>query len=71
MIGADVNYGKCARDLPEGTWDFPVVIQMNVSSLQLRYSACVCMFISHAIENNLHKQQCIVGLARTCKYNAL
>ena len=27
--------------------------------------------ISHAIENNLHKQQCIIGLARTCKYNAL
>ena len=27
--------------------------------------------ISHAIENNLHEQQCIIGLARTCKYNAL
>ena len=71
MIGADVNYGEYARDPPEGTWDFPVVIQMNMSSVQLQYSACVCMFISHAIENNLHKQQCIVGLARTCKYNAL
>ena len=27
--------------------------------------------ISNAIENNLHKQQCIIGLTRTCKYNAL
>ena len=27
--------------------------------------------ISRAIENNLHKQQCIIGLARTCKCNAL
>ena len=34
-------------------------------------SVCVCMLISHAIENNLHKKQCIVALARTCKYNAL
>ena len=25
--------------------------------------------VSHAIENNLHKQQCIIGLARTRKYN--
>ena len=33
MIGADVNYGECARDPPEGTWDFPVVIQMNMSSV--------------------------------------
>ena len=30
-----------------------------------------CIDISYAIENNLHKQQCIIGLARTCKYNAL
>ena len=45
---------------------------MNISSIKLQYSlACVCMFISHAIENHLHKQQCAVGLARTCKYNAL
>ena len=29
MIGAVVNYGICARDCPEGTWDFPVVIQME------------------------------------------
>ena len=34
MIGADVNYGKCARDPPEGTWDFPVVTQMNMSYVQ-------------------------------------
>ena len=27
--------------------------------------------ICYAIENNLHKQQCIIGLARKCKYNAL
>ena len=71
MIGAAVNYGKCACDPSEGTWDFTVVIQMDISSIQLQYSACVCMFISHVIENNLHKQQCIVGLVRTCKYNAL
>ena len=25
----------------------------------------VRMFISHVTENNLHKQQCIVGLARS------
>ena len=71
MIEAVVNYGEFACDPPENTWDVLVVIQMNMSSVQLQYSACVCMFISHAIENNLHKQQCIVGLARTCKYNAL
>ena len=27
--------------------------------------------VSHAIENNLHKQQCIIGLAGTHKYNTL
>ena len=27
--------------------------------------------VSHAIENNWHKQQCIIGLARTHIYNAL
>ena len=27
--------------------------------------------VSHAIENNLHKQQYIIGLARPRKYNAL
>ena len=27
--------------------------------------------ISHAMENNLHKQQFIIALARTHKYNAL
>ena len=30
MIGAVVNYGICAHDRPEGTWDFPVMIQMNI-----------------------------------------
>ena len=38
MIGAVVNYGECARDPPEGKWDFPVVIQMNMSSIQFQYS---------------------------------
>ena len=71
MIGTAVNYGECAHDPQEGTWDFPVVIQMNMYSIHLQYSVCVCMFICHAIENNLHKQQCNVGLARTYKYNAL
>ena len=30
MIMAAVNYGECARDPPEGTWDFPMVIQINM-----------------------------------------
>ena len=29
MLGAAVNYGECACDPPEGTWGFPIVIQMN------------------------------------------
>ena len=33
--------------------------------------ACVCMFISHAIENNLHKQQCIVGHVNTMHFKNL
>ena len=33
IIGAVVNYGECARDPPEGTWDFPIVIQMNMNSI--------------------------------------
>ena len=71
MIVAAVNYGECTRDPPECTWDVSIVI---LSSIQFQYSAFVCMFImfiSHTIENNLHKQQCIISLARTCKYNAL
>ena len=40
MIGAAVNYGECACDPSECTWDFFVVIQI-MSSIQLQYSACV------------------------------
>ena len=29
------------------------------------------VYICHAIENYLHKQRCIIGLARTRKYNVL
>ena len=39
MIGAAVNYGECARDPSEGTWDFPIEIQMNMSSIRL----CMCI----------------------------
>ena len=39
---------------------------------QIGSHICVYIYIhirkSHAVENNLHKQQCIIG---TCKYNAL
>ena len=30
MIGVAVSYGECARDPPEGTWDFLIMIQMNI-----------------------------------------
>ena len=46
MIEAAVNYSKYARDHSEGKWDFVVMIQMNMSYIQLQYSACVCMFMS-------------------------
>ena len=43
--------------------------QANIVPLSVDYND---VYISHAIENNLHKQQCIIGLPRTrIKYNAL
>ena len=45
-----------------------------MSPIQLQYSACVCILIIVRCDCktcNMHKQQCILGLARTRKYNAL
>ena len=45
MSGTAVNYGECAHDPPECMWDFPIVIQMNMSSIQFQYSACMRMYV--------------------------
>ena len=79
-IEAIVIYVICTRDCLVGIWDFPFVIQMDIlNEFNTAPIQCRCMqvdysdiTISHAIENNLHKQQCrIIGLAGTHKYNAL
>ena len=58
-----------SRARPAGVWNFPVMIrQILIVPLSVDYND---VYISHAIENNLHKQQCIIGLPRTRKYNAL
>ena len=36
MIGVVVNYEVCARDRPEGTWDFPVAIQIPYSGFYVQ-----------------------------------
>ena len=80
-IGAVVNYWECAHDHPEGIWDFPFVIQMNILN-EVLYSSNVMpvyafspywdVAVSHAIESNLYKQQCsYIGLIRTHQYNTL
>ena len=41
-----VIYEICIYDHLEGVWDFPFVNLMDIlSSIQLHYSACVCMLI--------------------------
>ena len=73
-----VVYGMCTCDCSEGIWDFPVVIQMGILNYNTAPIQCLCMYVdygdlsvSHAIENNLHEQQCIIDLAKTSKYSAL
>ena len=45
MIGAVVNYGVYAHDRPDGTWDFPLMIQMNIRVRVLYSSNIVPMYV--------------------------
>ena len=75
-IEAVIIYGMCTHDHPEGIWDFPVVLQIHIlNEFYIAPIQCLCMQVDYsdvtAIENNLHKPQCIIGLAWTRKYNTL
>ena len=58
---------ECVTCSSSGRLEFSSHDQANIVPLSVDYD----VYISHAIENNLHKQQCIIGLPRTRKYNAL